>query len=109
MALTDYIPVVLFGISALLLCRDLKNKMTKNQQPRATRRFREAIDGPEIRRRYAYEPTEVIARDMGLTVKQIMNYVYRHNTEPWARKSPSLLAKMNSANGRNGGRPQKKS
>ena len=29
MALTEYIPVVLFGISALLLCRDLKNKMTK--------------------------------------------------------------------------------
>ena len=29
MALTDYIPVVLFGISALQLCRDLKNKMTK--------------------------------------------------------------------------------
>ena len=29
MALTDYIPVVLFGISALLLCRDLKNKMSK--------------------------------------------------------------------------------
>ena len=29
MALTDYIPVVLFGISAVLLCRDLKNKMTK--------------------------------------------------------------------------------
>ena len=29
MALTDYFPVVLFGISALLLCRDLKNKMTK--------------------------------------------------------------------------------
>ena len=29
MALCDYIPVVLFGISACLLCRDLKNKMTK--------------------------------------------------------------------------------
>ena len=81
--------------------------MTKNEQPRATRRFREAIDGPEIRRRYAYEPTEVIARDMGLTVKQIMNYVYRHNTESWARKSPSLLAKMNSAKGiKGGGRPK---
>ena len=81
--------------------------MTKNEQPRATRRFREAIDGPEIRRRSAYEPTEVIARDMGLTVKQIMNYVYRHNTEPWARKSPSLLAKMNSAKGiKGGGRPK---
>ena len=30
MALTDYLPVLLFGISALLLCRDLKNKMTKS-------------------------------------------------------------------------------
>ena len=29
MALSDYIPVILFGISALLLIRDLKNKMTK--------------------------------------------------------------------------------
>ena len=29
MALTDFIPVVLFGISAVLLIRDLKNKMTK--------------------------------------------------------------------------------
>ena len=29
MALSDYVPVVLFGISAVLLCRDLKNKMTK--------------------------------------------------------------------------------
>lgn len=29
MALCDYIPVILFGISALLLCRDLKDKMTK--------------------------------------------------------------------------------
>lgn len=29
LALTDYIPVILFGISAVLLCRDLKNKMTK--------------------------------------------------------------------------------
>ena len=54
--------------------------MKKNEQPRATRRFREAIDGPEIRRRYAYEPTEDIA---------------------------SLLAKMNSAKGiKGGGRPK---
>ena len=29
MALADFAPVVLFGVSALLLCRDLKNKMTK--------------------------------------------------------------------------------
>ena len=29
MALTDYIPVILFGISAVILMGDLKNKMTK--------------------------------------------------------------------------------
>ncbi len=29
MALADFVPVVLFGISALLLIRDLKNKMSK--------------------------------------------------------------------------------
>ena len=30
MALSDYIPVILFGISAVLLVRDLKNKMSKS-------------------------------------------------------------------------------
>ena len=29
MALADFVPVILFGISAVLLIRDLKNKMTK--------------------------------------------------------------------------------
>ena len=80
----------------------------KDGHGRRGRRFRAAVDGPVIRRRYAYERTEDLARDMGLTVKQIENYVYRHNTERWARKSLSLLAKTNSENGRNGGRPRKK-
>ena len=80
----------------------------KDGQGLRGRRFRAAVDGPVIRRRYAYERTEDLARDMGLTVKQIENYVYRHNTERWARKSQSLLAKTNSENGRNGGRPRKK-
>ena len=80
----------------------------KDGQDGRSRRFREAVDGPVVRRRYAYERTEDLARDMGLTVRQIENYVYRHNTERWARKSPSLLAKTNSENGRNGGRPRKK-
>ncbi len=72
------------------------------------RRFREAVDGPEIRRRYAYERTEDITKDMGLTVRQIMNYVYRHNTERWARKLPTVLAAENSAKGKKGGgRPKK--
>ena len=84
------------------------NEMKDDGHGRRGRRFREAVDGPVIRRRYAYERTEDLARDMGLTVKQIENYVYRHNTERWARKSQSLLAKTNSENGRNGGRPRKK-
>ena len=84
------------------------NEKNEDGHGRRGRRFRAAIDGPVIRRRYAYERTEDLARDMGLTVKQIENYVYRHNTERWARKSQSLLAKTNSENGRNGGRPRKK-
>ena len=84
------------------------NEMKDDGQGLRGRRLRAAIDGPVIRRRYAYERTEDLARDMGLTVRQIENYVYRHNTEPWARKSLSLLAKTNSENGRNGGRPRKK-
>jgi len=87
--------------------KDMKDTEKDGQGLRG-RRFRAAIDGPVIRRRYAYERTEDLARDMGLTVKQIENYVYRHNTERWARKSQSLLAKTNSENGRNGGRPRKK-
>ena len=84
------------------------NEKNEDGQGLRGRRFCAAIDGPVIRRRYAYERTEDLARDMGLTVKQIENYVYRHNTERWARKSQSLLAKTNSENGRNGGRPRKK-
>lgn len=49
--------------------------MKKEEEKRARRRFCEAVDGPEIRRRYAHEPTEDIARDMGLTVRQFL-YVY---------------------------------
>ena len=71
------------------------------------RRFREAVDGPVVRRRYAYERTEDLARDMGLTVRQIENYVYRHNTERWARKLGSVLSAENSEKGKKGGRPRK--
>ena len=84
------------------------NEKNEDGHGRRGRRLREAVDGPVIRRRYAYERTEELARDMGLTVRQIENFVYRHNTERWARKSLSLLAKTNSENGRNGGRPRKK-
>ena len=71
------------------------------------RRFRAAVDGPMIRKWYAYMPTAELARRTGLTVKQIENYVYRHNTEPWARKLASLISQLNSVKGKKGGRPRK--
>ena len=78
------------------------------EEPRKGRRFCEKVDGPVIRRWYARMPTAELAKRMGLTVRQITNYVYRHNTEPWAQKLPSVLSAENSRNGRSGGRPLKK-
>lgn len=72
------------------------------------RRFREDVDGPEIEKRYATTPTPELARQMGLKVKQITNYVYKWNMKPWARKLRSLLSVTNSKNGKKGGRPRKK-
>ena len=68
--------------------------MNKNEQTK--RRLRQAVDGPEIRRWYATMPTAELAQRKGLTVKQIENYVYRHNMESWARKLPSVLSAENS-------------
>ena len=72
-----------------------KNKFN-NEKPK--RSFREATDGMVIRKWYATTLTADLARMMGLTVKQIENYIYRHNTEPWARKKVSLLSQVNSEN-----------
>ena len=83
-------------------------KKEQCEKTRAKRRFREAVDGPEIRRWYAVMPTAELAERTGLTVKQIENYVYNHNDEPWARKDPALLSAQNSEKGRKGGRPRKK-
>jgi len=51
--------------------------------------------------------TVELAEMLGLTVKQIENYVYRHNTKRWARKQASVLSQENSEKGKKGGRPQK--
>ena len=83
-------------------------KEKKNGGQPAGRRLREKVDGPIIEKWYARMPTAELARRMGLTVKQIENYVYRHNTEPWARKLASLRSAMNSEKGKKGGgRPRK--
>ena len=83
-------------------------KKGQSEGSQKDRRFREKVDGPVIRRWYARMPTAELAERMGLTVRQITNYVYRHNDEPWARKLPSVLSAENSRNGRSGGRPLKK-
>ena len=83
----------------------MKNK--QNEQQRPGRRFSEAVDGPIVRRLYAKMQTAKLARLMGLTVKQITNYVYKWNMKPWARKLRSLLSAENSKKGKKGGRPRK--
>ena len=83
-------------------------KNGQSEKPQKGRRFCEKTDGEMIRKYFAEMPTKELARRLGLTVKQIENYVYNHNDEPWARKDPALLSAQNSVKGRKGGRPRKK-
>ena len=89
-----------------------KNSMTmkdkQNDEQPAGRRLRKAVDGPIIEKWYARMPTAELAQMTGLTLKQIENYVYRENPELWARKDAATLSRINSVNGRKGGRPRKK-
>ena len=87
--------------------KDLKD-MESNGKGRRGRRFREAVDGPIIRRLYAKMPTSELARRLGLTEKQVKNFVYRENVEQWARKDAATLSRINSEKGRKGGRPREK-
>jgi len=80
----------------------------KNRDERPQRRFRKAVDGEFIMRYYRLMPTAELARLLGLTEKQVKNYVYRENVEQWARKDAATLSRINSEKGRKGGRPRKK-
>ena len=82
-----------------------KNKKDKD---RRKKRFSKAKYGEEIMRLYRTMPTAELAERQGLTVKQITNFVHRESTEQWARKCKDVLSKINSENGRRGGRPTKK-
>ena len=83
-------------------------KKEQCEKTRAKRRFNKKVDGPVVMKYYAEMPTAELAERMGLTVKQIENYVYNHNDEPWARKDAALLSAQNSVKGRKGGgRPRK--
>ena len=93
-------------LSAIILFPNIMKNKNNNGQPR--RRLREVVDGPVIRRLYATMPTEAPARMLGLTVKQVKNYVYRQNSGRWARKEQSYLSSINSKKGKKGGgRPRK--
>lgn len=83
----------------------MKNKNNNGKQQ--VRRFREAVDGPVIMRLYATMPTAELAAMLGLTLKQVKNYVYRQNSGRWARKKLLYLSKINSEKGKKGGRPPK--
>ena len=83
--------------------------MKENNSEQKKRRFRSSVYGPVIKQLYSTMPTYELARRLGITVREIENYVYRHNHEPWDRKSAALISKMNSAKGKKGGRPRKKS
>ena len=52
----------------------MKKNQYEKEQPR--RRFCEKVDGPTVMEWYAKMPTAELAERMGLTVKQIKNYVY---------------------------------
>ena len=53
-----------------------KLKENMKEKELAKRRFCEKVDGPMVMKYYAKMPTAVLAERMGLTVKQIKNYVY---------------------------------
>ena len=92
--------------NVMMMKKNMKNG--EIEEPRKGRRFCEKVDGPEIRKWYARMPTAELAERMGLTVRQIKNYVYRENPELWARKDAATLSRINSEKGKKGGRPRRK-
>ena len=83
----------------------MKNKRMDNERPRF--RFSKKKYAEIIMRLYHLMPTAELARAIGLTVKQIKNFVYRENPKRWARKDAATLSRINSEKGKKGGRPKK--
>ena len=79
-----------------------------NRNEKKGRRFNKKVDGPTVMEWYAKMPTAELARMMGLKLKQIENFLNRENPKPWGYKDPALKSKVNSENGKKGGRPRKK-
>ena len=79
----------------------------KNNKEKAKQRFSKAKFGEIIKKLYSTMKTADLAELLGLTVKQVKNYVYRQNLLLWAKKASSYLSKINSEKGKKGGRPRK--
>ena len=94
------------GVPTFLSMNSMKKRVNQNEQPQ--RRFSKALYGEMIMRLFRLMPTAEVARRLGLTEKQVKNYVYRENVEQWARKDAATLSRINSEKGRKGGRPRKK-
>ncbi len=94
------------GVPTFLSMNSMKKRVNQNEQPQ--RRFSKALYGEMIMRLFRLMPTAEVARWLGLTEKQVKNYVYRENVEQWARKDAATLSRINSEKGRKGGRPRKK-
>lgn len=47
-----------------------------------------------IRVWYAHIPTPCLARLLGIEPRKVEQYVYRHQGERWARKTPEALARL---------------
>jgi hypothetical protein len=84
----------------------MKKNQYDKEQPR--RRFNKKVDGPTVMEWYAKMPTAELAERMGLTVKQIENFLNREKLEPGKVKDPKVRSAINSENGKKGGRPRKK-
>jgi hypothetical protein len=102
---------ILFKKQLLLLVlfynQNMKDMESKGKR-KCGRRFRKAVDGPGVMELYAWMTTAEVARRRGLTEKQVKNYVYSENMEDWASKDAAVRSRINSENGKKGGRPRKK-
>ena len=65
--------------------------MKDNNNKQKKGRFSSEVYGPIIRLLFSTWPTDKLARRIGRTEREIENYAYRHNNEPWARKSAELF------------------
>ena len=87
--------------------------MAKNNSnyEKPKKRFNKALYGPIILRLYPTMPTADLAKMLGLTVKQIKDFIHREKfkegMEHCTRKDPAYLSRVNSENGKKGGRPRK--